>query len=204
MLRLVEPLLGAVLRVDACIGLDQGEDISHYMSFKTEKTHIHIVHGFLSVKPWPHVDVTLLKDVVGTNADILLTGHEHGGFGLKKIGEKYFCNPGSLLRVSASVGDVNLNPSYLDIEINGKDMNLKIVPLPVSIAKPSEEVIDRQKLIVEKQHQERVLSFTNSLQSEDFGTSFDPYAAVRSMKNSEHLSDAVIKLMLEKMQEAEA
>lgn len=68
----------------------------------TYKT-VNIVHGMLVEGPRPFLH-TLVSEI-NPNVDLLVTGHDHGGFGVIKKGSKLIINPGSLIRSSISEAD---------------------------------------------------------------------------------------------------
>lgn len=131
---------------------------------------IHIVHGFLTNKDWPDgVPYTKINDILDTDADILLTGHEHTGFGIYPTGRgSVFCNPGALGRVSAAVGDVNRSVCIAEIDVfceNGKPtFNVSLVPLPETVALPADEVLDRERLEAEKKTAMQIEMFAEQIQ----------------------------------------
>lgn len=130
------------------------------------EVRIHIVHGFLTDHDWPDgVPYTKIDNVLDTDADILLTGHEHCGYGILTKNETVFCNPGALGRVSAAVGDVNRNVQVAVIEVtdNG-EVKVDLVPLPEDIAKPAEEVLDRDKLEEEKAANAKIETFAAQIE----------------------------------------
>ncbi len=134
---------------------------------------IHIVHGFLTDHSWPEgVPHTLINSVTDTDADILLTGHEHMGYGVMTMNDTVFCNPGALGRVSASVGDVNRDVRIAVITVEDGKAMVDLVPLPADIAKPADEVIDRKALEEEKAAQERIETF--AAQIEQINVDDDP------------------------------
>lgn len=151
-------------------------DKKHYMAEITEPcdTHIHIVHGFLTNKEWPYVEHTLIDDIAGrTHANIILSGHEHSGFGvIKKKGDSFrnhtlFCNPGALLRVSAGIGDMNMAVRVAEITVNGFQSEIEFIYCPEDIALPAAQVIDRERLLKEKEHEQKINSFFRSIAETD-------------------------------------
>lgn len=129
------------------------------------EVRIHIVHGFLTDHSWPEgVPYTLINDIDDTDADILLTGHEHSGYGIIKKENKIFCNPGALGRVSASVGDVNRNVQIAEITIEDGVYDVSLIPLPDDIARPADEVLDRVALEEEKAANARIETFAQQIE----------------------------------------
>jgi len=149
---------------DSYYGLDKGgrtEDYSPNNPMGSVK--IHIVHGYLSAKKRletiPH---TMIDDILDTKADIVLAGHEHEGFGVIKRNNKLFCNPGALGRVSAAVGEINRDVRVALVIVNGPgDFDIRLIPL--KCAKPADEVLDREQLEKEKEQQEQMAVFAQSI-----------------------------------------
>jgi DNA repair exonuclease SbcCD nuclease subunit len=134
-----------------------------------DEVRIHIVHGFLTDKDWPDgVPYTKIDAVKDTDADILLAGHEHLGFGIKTDGDTIFCNPGALGRVSAGIGEINRDVKIAEITV-WKELNMpiqysiKLVPLPEEIARPASEVLDREKIELEKEMRKKIDGFAEQI-----------------------------------------
>lgn len=190
--------------VDSHYRLDKNNDISDYVDVKgdDDKIKINVVHGFLARKDWPMVDCTLIQDILHTKADITLTGHEHGGYSIYSYGSKTFINPGSLARVSASAGDVNKDVKVAIIETDGLTFNTYLEYLPENVARPSEEVIDRQRLLEENANAKKLEDFAGQLQFLD-GDDLDFYNALEKLCERDGVDRKVIKLAIAKLEEAE-
>jgi DNA repair exonuclease SbcCD nuclease subunit len=90
---------------------------------------IHVVHGMLLDKPFiKGIPYTLLEDIKGTKADITLSGHYHNGFKTTIIDNKYFINPGSIVRITNSLREINRIPQVVMLDLNDK-INIEYVPL---------------------------------------------------------------------------
>ena len=89
---------------------------------------IHMVHGMLLDRPFikgvPH---TLIDDIKDTLADITLSGHYHTGFKTTEINNKYFINPGSMVRITNSLKEIERKPSVILIELGDK-ISIKEIP----------------------------------------------------------------------------
>lgn len=193
---------------DAHSQLDKNGRTSDYTDVpEIDAVRIHTVHGFLSKKPWNIVPVTLIDDVLDTKADVLLTGHEHSGYGVIKKNGKIFCNPGALLRVTASVGDVNLEVKVALIRIDGKDVSIDLIRLPPHIAPPANEVIDRAKLEEEKQHMQTLATFSASTKDAvkkfSLGQGFNLYKMLEHVAEENELSQEVVDIMKKQITLAE-
>ena len=209
----MEPILyrdASLTGIDAHYDLDHdGRTLDYTEVPDSNLVKIHIVHGFLAEHEWPQVPHTLLDNIDNTNADIILTGHEHSGYGIsKRPGNKIFCNPGSLLRVTASVGDVNQKVKVAEITIEndegsvrGKSFNVKLVPLPTSLARPAEEVIDQERLLLEKQAEKEIRSFSDNLGSFNLAPGRSPLVMLQEFAIQEQLEPQIVneaKIRLEK------
>lgn len=197
-------LLGDVTLSGASASYDlDKQDKSHYLMIDKEKLGegpwIHIVHGFLAKNKWgDFVEHTTIDEIKDAHPDIILSGHEHSGFGIVEKYGKIFCNPGALARVTAGVGDVNMTVSVLMIDTD-KDEMLSLVKCP--LAKPAEEVIDREKLLKEKEHAEKMQKFFTSvsdidlsmIDSSDIFKIFDEFCKTESVDDK--VRDIILKYL---------
>lgn len=123
---------------------------------------INIVHGFLTDRPFlkqvPHV---LIGEITDTEADITLAGHYHTGFKTQYIDGKFFSNPGSMVRISNSLGEIKRKPKFLELNITKDNSVIKDVYL--KSAKDGEEVLDRKALTESHYKDERLTIFSNSI-----------------------------------------
>ncbi|NLJ78207.1 MAG: metallophosphoesterase [Tissierellia bacterium] len=118
---------------------------------------IHMVHGMLLNRPFIEgIPYTLIDDIKTTRADITLSGHYHSGFGIIDIGGKYFVNPGSLIRVTNSIAEINRMPQVALIEL-GESIDIRLMGLKT--AHKGEEVLDRQEIENHTFKTEKLLEF---------------------------------------------
>lgn len=192
--------------VDAHYDLDQnGRTIDYTEVRDSGLAKIHVVHGFLTDHEWPHVPCTTLEAVKNTMADLVLTGHEHSGFGVHRAGGKTFCNPGALLRVSASVGDVNqvVKVALITVDSKTNEIDIKLVPLPQDIARPAEEVLDRERLLEEKRIEQVMANFTDNLGTFSFDPSKSAFQLLQDYAQQESLSPKIVDEANRRLQEAD-
>lgn len=126
-------------------------------------TTIHLSHGFLANKNWGdkihHTQINEIYDKV--EADIVLAGHEHSGFGIVKTPNgKLFVNGGALGRITAGVGDINREVMISEITVENGVYDAKLVP--VAIARDVDEVMDLELARKEKERIEILNNFTES------------------------------------------
>ncbi|MCR2042711.1 metallophosphoesterase family protein [Anaerosalibacter massiliensis] len=124
---------------------------------------IHMVHGMLLDKPFiKGIPYTLIYDIKSTKADITLSGHYHSGFGIIKSNDKYFVNPGSLIRITNSLKEIERIPQVVLIDLND-DINIKLIPLKTAL--PGEKILDRKKIETFIFKNERLVQFKQSIDS---------------------------------------
>src|SRR5690625_1104720 len=96
--------------------LDQRDvKLDYYPANETKADYlIHLVHSMLVDQALPEgIAYTMIDHIWGTSADILLTGHYHGGFGIKERNGTYICNPGALARVNNHWTEINRMPKVI-------------------------------------------------------------------------------------------
>lgn len=150
------------------------------------ETLVHIAHGMLldHVPPW---DKFTLVDDVKTEADIVLAGHDHLGFGvIKRRDGKVFVNPGGLMRMSASVAEINRPVRVAVVDLDTKEV--KLVPLQVQ---PGEKVLDRTHLETAAARAEAMREFTDILDQSAELKLLDLTEIVERLSIAESLPDNV-------------
>ena len=122
---------------------------------------INIVHGMLLDKPFiKGIPYTLIDDIMDTKADITLSGHYHAGFNTIIRDNKYFINPGSLVRVTNSLKEMERKPKVVLIELSDK---ICIDEIYLRSALPGSEVLDRTELENGVFRSERIVEFKQSI-----------------------------------------
>lgn len=109
---------------------DTDTDVSDYLipeckDATKDSVRIHVAHGMLLDRaPGFEMRYTLLEDVAKHPdcPDVLIVGHEHLGFGVKRIprakgGELVAINPGALVRLSAHPAEIERTPQVCLLEI---------------------------------------------------------------------------------------
>jgi len=139
-------------------------DINDYLPpvwFK-HSTSIHLAHGMLLERPpgHDHFKYTLIKNVAEANpvSDVLVCGHFHPGWGIKKLNKTLFVNPGALTRTSAAITDMERTVQIAILEIeNDGSCNARLIPL--QSAKPGHEVLSREHLETQALREEQTAEF---------------------------------------------
>lgn len=162
---------------------------------------IHMVHGMLLNKPFiKGVPYTLIDDILDTKADITLAGHYHSGFGIVETNNKYFVNPGSLIRITNSLREIERHPKVVFIELKDS-INMKLVPLKTALK--GEEVLDREEIENHIFKSERLFDFKQSI---DAAINFDKLEIneiLMEVSNAENVSDEVKKEALKRISNAQ-
>ncbi len=124
---------------------------------------IHVVHGMLLDKAFiKGIPYTLVDDIKETKADITLCGHYHAGFKTIKIDNKYFINPGSMVRITNSLAEMERKPQVVVLNLSDK-INVEYIPL--SSALDGELVLDRSEVEKGVFRSERLYEFKQSIDS---------------------------------------
>lgn len=92
--------------------------------------HILMIHSFLIDKPFiESVSHTLIDDIKNLDADIVLAGHYHTGFGIKKYNNKFFINPGSIARTYNSNPEINRIPQVVILDFKKEKIDIETIKL---------------------------------------------------------------------------
>lgn len=172
--------------------IDEKINISKYRVEKIDKKadfSIHMVHGMLLDRPFiKGIPYTLVDDIKDTKADITLAGHYHSGFGIIKSDDKYFVNPGSIIRITNSLKEIERIPQVVMITL--KD-DIKIELIPLKSALPGEEVLDRQEIENFIFKNERLTQFKQSVDSTANFEKLDINEILLNISLAEEVSDKV-------------
>ncbi|MDY0234485.1 MAG: metallophosphoesterase family protein [Gudongella sp.] len=158
---------------------------------------IHIVHGMLLDRPFVKgIPYTLVDDIIETKADITLSGHYHAGFKTIEKNGKYFINPGSLVRITNSLKEIERIPKLVLIELKDK---ITIETLTLKSAKPGEEVLDRSEIEKSSFRGERIIEFKQTIDSAINFEKMDINDLLLEVTLSENLSDQVKEEALKRL-----
>ncbi|KHF38660.1 metallophosphoesterase [Halalkalibacter okhensis] len=169
--------------------LDQRDPKLDY--YPTNETNadvlIHIVHSMLVEKALPEgVPHTIIDHIWGTTADIILTGHFHGGFGIKERNGKFICNPGALARVNNHWSEISRMPKVIvGSIINGA---ISLEEKVIRRAQKGDDVLDRSFLEKAVHQEEKLHSFVQQVkETSQFQTlnMSDIILEIASLKNVE-------------------
>jgi exonuclease SbcD len=165
---------------------------------RNTRLHIHVAHGMLLDHTPPFDRFTLIQDVK-TDADIILSGHDHTGFGVyHRADGKIFCNPGSLTRMAASVNEIERTVQVALIDTDTRNIEL----IPLQCAKPGAEVLDRSKIEADQKRQYAMEEFAALVQTNCGGkVLLNIDDIVTTIAAQEQLPRDVVERTLAKIQE---
>lgn len=151
---------------------------------------IHMVHGMLLDRPFiKGIPYTLIDDIKDTYADITLSGHYHSGFKTVEIDNKYFVNPGSLVRITNSLNEIDRKPQVVLIELNE---SITITNIPLSTAQPGIQILDRGEIEKNLFKNERIFEFKQSINAALDFEKMDINQVLIEVSNAEGIEDKVI------------
>lgn len=141
-----------------------------------------LAHGNLVDHELPEgFDYTLLDDAK-VNADLVLSGHYHPGYGIyrRKDGVT-FVNPGSVARVKATTNNRKRIPSIAYIEVF-KDAPVSVDIIPIKVAVPGDEIFG-DEIFVEEPPDNDVAKLVEHLkqQTDQVSGSFDIREAIETL-----------------------
>lgn len=167
---------------------------------------LHIAHGMLLDHTPPFDRFTLVQEVK-TSAHMVLTGHDHTGYGIYRRSDgKVFCNPGSLTRLTASESDFTRTIQVALIEIEtapGFQHTANITLLPLQSAAPGPDVLDRSRIEKEAARQYAMENFAALIQTAGGDrVRLDINQIVEAVAEKEGVAPEVVRLALEKIEAA--
>lgn len=184
-------------------GIDSDSSKKSYVVKKDPDVDIaiHIVHGMLLEKPFfEGMAYTLIEDILDTEADITLSGHYHSGFATKRIDNKYFINPGSLVRINNSVNELLRMPKVILLDLEDE---IKIKEHYLETALPGEDVLDRTKLETLAFRERKLSEFIQSVYSTGNYETFDINNIIEQISKQQNLKDEVIRETLKRIGQAQ-
>lgn len=171
--------------------IDGLERANYYIVKKNKSVDyaINIVHGMLLKKPfYEGIQYTLLEDIKETEADITFAGHYHSGFGVMRLNDRYFINPGSIVRVSNSVAEIERKPKIVYVEL--KD-SIEIREIELKSALPGEKVLDREELERAKDRNLKLHQFYQGISESMEYKKIDIASIVENIASNQDLSKEV-------------
>jgi len=163
-----KPLTGSVIITGHGFNIETDTELGkeQFNPPKVEnRFHVHVIHSMLmDHSPGFEMRHTLISQVE-TTAQVIISGHEHIGFGIKRREDGIlFINPGALCRLSAHHAEIErkVQVALLTVENGRADTEL----IPLRSAAPGHEVLSRAHLEAEAERGERLERFLALLASE--------------------------------------
>ncbi len=163
-----------------------------------EGLSIHVVHSMLMERP-PGFEMrhTLIRNVQ-TTARVIISGHEHIGFGIKHREDGVlFINPGALCRLSANPAEMERQVQVAVLEVENGEAEAFLVPL--KSARPGYEVLSRDHLEQEAEREEHINRFLGLLAAEGEAKFLEIQEIIDDIARREELPTAVVKEALERI-----
>lgn len=180
--------------------IDYEENKSNYMVRDVAEDadySIHMVHGMLLNRPFiKGIPYTLIDEIKDTKADITLAGHYHSGFGIINIDNKYFVNPGSLIRITNSLNEIERMPKVVLIRLEDS-IDIKLIQLKSALK--GEEILDRQEIENHIFKDERLFDFKQSIDRAINFEKLEINEILMEVSNAEGVSEEVKKEALRRI-----
>lgn len=182
---------------------DTNEGLGQFQSLNPhDDVSIRVVHSMLLASaptfPMRH---TLINQVE-TDADIIISGHYHEGFGvIRRKDGKLFINPGALCRLSASKSEMERTVQVALLTIRSKtDFDAELIPLQSAL--PAEEVLDREAIVERVEHENWLDSFFEKLSEEGEAKFLEVREIIDSIASREKIQPVVKEEALKRIGEA--
>ena len=179
---------------------EQGK--AQFMPPEVHGFNIHVVHSML-MDHSPGFDMrhTLISQVE-TTAQVIISGHEHIGFGIKRREDGVlFINPGALCRLSAHHAEIERQVQVALLTVHGSgECEAELIPL--KRAAPGHEILSRAHLEAEAERNERLERFLALLASEGESKFLEVREIVEDIAAREQLPGEVKKEALRRIGEA--
>lgn len=172
--------------------MDRRDPNLDYVIQKSAQAHvaIHLVHGMLMDKAFMEgVAHTTIDQIRHTEADVTICGHNHLGFADYQLDNKWFVNPGALIRLSNHPHEMTRRPQVLLVECSATGVSLKRIVLKSGA--PGTEVLDRSASELAAYQEERLSSFVQSIRSAGDYKGIDIASVIETIANREGIQPDV-------------
>lgn len=162
--------------------------------------NVHVVHGMLLEHKPPFNTYTLIKDVK-TNCDMVITGHDHIGYGTLKYNGVVFCNPGSILRTSASNAEITRKIKVSVCTVKYKTATMEDIVLTSAL--PGNEVLDRTKIDETRERNYAMEEFSTLLKSKYDGKveRIDIFSIIQKIAELEFIEPRLVDIAISKLKQ---
>jgi len=155
---------------------------------------IQMVHSYVLPFKVPFQTLSLEEVSNITDADIILIGHYHDGFGERKVNGKIFISPGSIAR--DSINQFDRVPQVVLLKIDGSKIEIELKKLKNVLKKEEIESKEAQEI------KDFIFNdFFQSLKGKNID-SFDPEKIIDEILKDEKVDEEVKKEVLNRYEEA--
>lgn len=192
---------GFTVETDTPLGANQFQPPDVQGSTSNDYAHIHVVHSMLmDHRPGFDMRHTLISQVQ-TTANVIISGHEHLGFGIKQREDGViFINPGALCRLSAHAAEIERTVQVALLTVENGRVNAELIPLKSAL--PGHEVLSRDHLENEVEREVRLEKFLSLLASEGESKFLEVRDIIEDIAARENLPAAVKADALRRIGEA--
>jgi exonuclease SbcD len=144
---------------------------------------------------------TLISEVK-TSAQVIISGHEHTGFGVvrRESDGILFINPGALCRLSAHVAEIERTIQVALLTVENGQATAELIPL--KSARPGHEVLSREHIEAAAERESRIEEFLKLLASEGEAKFLEVREIVEDIAARENLPEAIKAEALRRIGEA--
>lgn len=132
--------------------------------YNKEAINIHTVHGMLLDHVPPFQRFSTVNNVL-TDAEVVISGHDHTGYGIIENASTIFMNPGSLLRLSASKAEIKRKIQVGLLTVKNNKVESELIEL--KNCKSGEEVLDRTNIDESNERSYAMSQFATILKEND-------------------------------------
>lgn len=185
--------------------LDRDEGRKGYLVEKEPDADyaIHLVHGLLVEKPlFPGTAYTLIENILTTQADITLVGHYHRGFNkVIEIEDKFFVNPGSLVRLEASLAEIKRKPQVALLDLTQEGVKIQLHRLSSTL--PGSVVLDETQLSMRDYREKKIADFVQGIKGVGEFKAFDIKEIMEMIADREGLKPEVKEGAIQRIGQAQ-
>lgn len=163
---------------------------------------IHLVHSMLVEKALPEgIPHTLVDHIWTSPADVILTGHFHGGFGIKEQNGKFICNPGAISRINNHWMELNRLPKVVIGHVTKEGITLRERVLKT--AKKGEEVLDRSYVEKALDQEEKLHAFVQQVKEQSDFKNLQMNDIIRELASLSNVEEKVKQEALRRLTQVE-
>lgn len=181
-------------------GIDYENIENDYILKRKESNFaVHCIHGMLAPKPFiPNTPTVAINEILETKADITLGAHNHLGFDVVNKDNKYFANPGALVRKSNDLKEMDRKPKVYIITVS-KTKGITFENIYLKAAKKGTEVLSREKIEKQKAVQVTKSDFVQKIKKSQKMKVIKLDDIIQRICKNRKLPKSVIEIALEKL-----